>query len=514
MPDHASRLPPRPVLMVLLLGALVLGGAARLRGAEYDEQYSRFLLAGDARPAWPVGAFTAAEGRQRFAGAAAPAGIAADLRRTDVHPPLYFWLAAGWRALVGDGLLRLRLFSVLCSLGALGAAGLIARRAAIPPALSMLLTLGCYAFAYTGAVARGFALAQLLALLGVLAALRREPAGTRFGAALAGSLLGAAAFTNYLAAFLAVPAVLWLAARRLSHGILAALAALPFAAADLWFLAAQHASRPDQFQPFALAHAAARLAALGAASLAGGLPLYAPPALSGAVAALCGGLVAAAALLVAARFRRIGAARPRLLLAGLAAAPPLGLLLLGAVSGNTPIELRYLAFATPYAALLLAGALASLPRPAFAACAATALAVQAAAIAGLLLRPETMQPMRQAARQAAALAAADPGDPPLVLLPRGNDGVGIVGAFVSEAPAATRILLIDAATRPEALRPLASRLALVRLDRDAESSAAVTALWARLAADPCWRARQGSSRIELFENGCGSGGWTSTTAAR
>ena len=40
-----------------------------------------------------------------------------------------------------------------------------------------------------------------------------------------------------------------------------------------------------------------------------------------------------------------------------AAAPPLGLLLLGFVFDNAPIELRYLAFATPFIGLLLAAAL-------------------------------------------------------------------------------------------------------------------------------------------------------------
>jgi hypothetical protein len=76
---------------VLLLSTLVLVGAAWLRGAEYDEQYTVFLLAGDARPAWPDGVFTAGDVRDRFHGQAGAVQIAADLRRGDVHPPLYFW---------------------------------------------------------------------------------------------------------------------------------------------------------------------------------------------------------------------------------------------------------------------------------------------------------------------------------------------------------------------------------------------------------------------------------------
>ncbi len=190
---------------MLLLAAIVLIGAACSRGAEYDEQYTVFLLAGDARPAWPSGIFTAGEVRDRFRGTASPSQIAADLRRGDVHPPLYFWTASLWSRIAGDTLILLRLFSVLCGLGALATVGLIARRIGVPAASAMLLTLGCYAFAYTACVARGFALAQLLALLGVLLALRSGRG------AQAGLLLGAASFANYLAAFTAVPILIWLA---------------------------------------------------------------------------------------------------------------------------------------------------------------------------------------------------------------------------------------------------------------------------------------------------------------
>ena len=120
-----------------------------------------------------------------------------------------------------------------------------------------------------------------------------------------------------------------------------------------------------------------------------------------------------------------------------AAAPPIGLLLLGFTFDNAPIELRYLAFATPFIGLLLAAALPRHIRHAV-------LAVQAIALLGLMTRPETMQPARATAIAAASLA----GDG-VVLLPRGNDGVGIVGAFAVEAPPTLRLLVIgrDASVR-------------------------------------------------------------------
>jgi len=185
-----------------MLGMLVLGATALLRGAEYDEQYTMFLTAGVARPAWPAQPFPAGAAGALQAGHTSLAAIAHDLRTTDVHPPLYFWAVALWRRLVGGGLFAARLFSVLCGMAALVAVAAIARRVAVPPALAMLLTLGCYGFAYTGAIARGFALAQALTLWGVALLVSAEGRSSRRLAA--GLLLGAATFANYLAVFILI----------------------------------------------------------------------------------------------------------------------------------------------------------------------------------------------------------------------------------------------------------------------------------------------------------------------
>ena len=56
-----------------------------------------------------------------------------------------------------------------------------------------------------------------------------------------------------------------------------------------------------------------------------------------------------------------------------------------------------------------------------------------------MTRPETMQPAR-----ATAIAAASLVGDGVVLLPHGNDGVGIVGAFAVEAPPALRLLVVGA----------------------------------------------------------------------
>lgn len=249
------------------------------------------MVAGVPRPDWPAGVFTAGRVRNVIAGTAGPGRIAAELRVTDVHPPLYFWALAAWRRLAGPDLPAARALSVLAALAALVAVGGIAVEAGVPAASAMLFTLGCYGFAYTGAIARNFALAEALALAGVWLALRRRD-GVPAAAALrragaAGLLLGAASFTNYLAAFIAgavVAALGWAAwraepvkARRAGFGrALACLGALAlWLPAGGWFFLAQHGSRPGQFPPFRLAPGLALLGRDAAGAVFGGLPVYA-----------------------------------------------------------------------------------------------------------------------------------------------------------------------------------------------------------------------------------------------
>jgi uncharacterized membrane protein len=362
-----------PILSVLLFAALLLIDVAWLRSAEYDEQYTLFLTAGVARPIWGSDVMTAGDVQALQSGRAGFSAIARDLRATDVHPPLYFWTIAEWRGLVGNSLFAARLASVLFSVVTLGLIAVIARAVGISPAAAVLLTVGCYGFAYTGTTARAFAMAQMLSVAGIavliIAPRRASPSFA------AGALLGAATFTNYLAAFVACAALLHTvvarsgAARRSPHRDcrVAALLAMTvgFAGwlpADLWFFLAQRQTRVGQFAPFEAVPTLARLVQYSAANLFGGLPLYlhgaARTAITVALAVLSVSLVA----LIIMRWHRIATAETRLLLVMTAAAPPIGLLLLGLVFDNSPVELRYLAFATPFVGLLLAAALSKYAR--------------------------------------------------------------------------------------------------------------------------------------------------------
>jgi hypothetical protein len=459
---------------VLLLAALTLTAAAWLRGAEYDEQYTLFLTAGTARPNWPTTVFPADTVAALQTGHATLAGIARDLRTTDVHPPLYFWALSLWRWLFGPSLFAARMLSVLCGVISIALVERIAQRRAISPVLAMLLTLGCYGFVYTNVVARGFAPAETLTLSGVALLFARRPV-------LAGVCLGAACCCNYLAVFVAAAVILAAGAWQAVPSM------LPFLTLDAWFFAAQHSARTGQFPPFAVWPSMVRLAEYQVAALFGGLPLY----VDGIWRLPTGGVVGLTAVTLILCIVRLRPWRTDHMLCAAVIAPPAGLLLLGAIFNNTPIELRYLSFGLPFIALLAAATLPARNRTVL----LLVFSVQYASIGGLLLSPRTMQPARIAAREAAQQA----GDA-IVLLPAGNDGVGIVGAFGIEAPPTLPILLI----RPT--DPIADRIApyrhvaLALLAQDRDSTAAIVTAHAALA-PPNWRPVAIGSNLEVYERG-------------
>jgi hypothetical protein len=263
--------------------------------------------------------------------------------------------------------------------------------------------------------------------------------------------------------------------------------------ADLWFFLAQRHSRSNQFPPFELLPSIGRLGQYIAANIFGGLPLYFGGAVRLALALALGGLLIALAALVTWRWRSNATQR---LLALAALAPPLGLLLLGAISNNTPIELRYLAVSVPFISLLLAGCFATLPRWWRNAAYGVVLTIQAASVGGLLMRTETMQPARATA--AAAVSLLHDG---VVVLPRGNDGVGIVGAFANEAPLTQRLLVVDSTVTVAEIRARATgfpTVIIALLGQDSDSRATLPTIRAAFA-NRCWRAAGSGFDVLAFE---------------
>lgn len=511
-----DRFPKRAAALLLMIAALVLAGAAAMRSIEHDEIYSVFVTGGIARPAWPVTVFTPAEAREPFVVHTGAAETARLLRDTDVHPPLYFWALGQWRTLAGDGLFALRALSVLLALGAVLAWMVAAWRAALPPlAVGLGITLA-YGFGYTGHIARGFALAHLLVAVAALSAVEAYRGAARIGAATAwaataGLAAGLAVFTNYLAVFPAAAVLAWMAlampdwGARVRTAFAAGLPFLPGLGGAVHFFLAQKDSRPGQFEPFGLLPSLARLARFNAANLFGGLPLYAEGALAAAVGGALALLLLGVAAAVALGWRRLGPAR--WLLLGGAAAPSAGLLALGALFGNNPVELRYVAFSAPFAAALVAAAAAdwarTAPRWATAGFAAV-LAVQAAGTLGMALHPATQQPFRH------ALAALAPrlGDGSVLLVPFAEDGVGVTGSLLWEAPPRQKTLVLrldDAATAPARAAGFERAVLVAMGDRDGikqarAASAAFSADGAWRGLGTVWRDHRGGY-AEVFERG-------------
>jgi hypothetical protein len=465
----------KATIFLLLLAAIAL-----LRPPEYDEAYSLFLTAGNPRPAWPAGVFHPGDVRGFYDGHAGWWAIAANLRSGDVHPPLYFWALEAWRRVVGPGWFAARALSVLLTVAGLTLLARLAALARAPVLPTLTITLLSYGFAATGIEARGFALAQCLNIAGVLLALAAVQRSAFGLALLAGGVFGAASFSNYLAVFVGVAAMAWMLATRprLLPGMIAGIA--PFMAADYYFFTGQLHARVGQFVAFAPLPALGRLARDAGAAVFGGLPLYAA-GFGGAVAA---GLLGLFLACTAGAIRRPPLYAALFALAGVA--PPAGLIALGILFHNTPIEIRYLAFSLPYLALLFA----ALPR----ALLCPLLAVQAAAIAGLMFAPATMQPQGLAAAEAARVPGA------LILVPFGNDGVGIPGPFIARLPDAARVELL----RAETLANLSHepRIVLATLQLDNASRATITAARAAIGRNACLAVVQSDALITTLSNRC------------
>jgi hypothetical protein len=232
----------------------------------------------------------------------------------------------------------------------------------------------------------------------------------------------------------------------------------------------------------------------------GGLPLYVGGWIQLAVA---GTLVAVAAALVALviwRWPTVGSPEPRFLIALAAAAPAAGLILLGVCFSNTPIELRYLAFSMPFVGPLLAGAVSSLPRRSGMICGTALISLQALALAGMLTRAETMQPDRATAAAAAALA----GPEGVVLLPWGNDGVGVPGPFLADAPDWLRVMLVNTRQSAAAISAALTgvpRVVLALLEPDADSRLIDRTMRVAVAGQ-CWRRSGTGFMVMVFDRVC------------
>ncbi|HQT65319.1 MAG: hypothetical protein B7Z75_12185 [Acidocella sp. 20-57-95] len=461
-----------------LFATALLAAIAYLRPPEYDEAYSIFLTAGHARPLWPTGIFQPADVAALFHGPASLRGIAQDLRTGDVHPPVYFWALDLWRLIFGPSWFTARMFSVLVAIITLATTAKLAKLVKVPQNPVIIITCLAYGFAYTSTIARGFGLAECLNIIGFALVMRSriadDPAATSLAIA-AGLAFAAASFSNYLACFTAIATIGWFAFEKPRIAFSSACAFALSIPLDLSFFIDQHASRTGQFPPFDLMHATALLLRDEGAALFGGLPIYAGAA--GPVVTSMLSIFSAACAYYVYRDRT----PETMLLVVVASATPLGLLALGVIFDNTPIEIRYCAFSLPFIAILLAQSLPLNLRDAV-------MAIEVLAIIGLAIAPATMQPQGRAAHEAAA------NHPDVTLVPFGNDGVGIPGPFIAAAPPDMRIALVPGNILPDLTGVKKVTLATIGIDN--ASKAYLPALESQLAAN--WQLVNATSLTQTY----------------
>jgi hypothetical protein len=102
------------VVLVLITVAVRTPGVFN-RAIWYDEAITLLETAGNAIPIWSALPTPAATQKELFVGSPSLGEVAAGLRETDVHPPVYYGMLSIWRRIAGESLETARLFSVFWS---------------------------------------------------------------------------------------------------------------------------------------------------------------------------------------------------------------------------------------------------------------------------------------------------------------------------------------------------------------------------------------------------------------
>jgi uncharacterized membrane protein len=367
-PDHG-----RVLGLCALLLTLMATGAA-LRTFEYDEAYTHFYLAGLPNPEWPIEPRTVGALRAWIDGGTTGfMQVVRNLVRYETHPPLHFWMMVPWRWLFGPDHLVARLFSVLCSGGSMLVLWRLAALARVPAVPAVACTCLAYAVFYPATLARAYALALMLVLLGTLALAkllrdpekgRRRPldgAGLAMGAGLA---FGLAGLSHYLALIAGATiggafVVSVLAQRRVLPVLAAGLGALPAFLAVAAIRSQQGSA--EWFHPnFDLGRDLWRMLEMQAAALFSRAPVLLDAPWNTVAAALIAPCLLLIAGTVLAGLRPIVADPVRRLLLFGAVAMPLGLLVFGLLTDRAPFVSRYASYSIPFCALSFAAGLGRL----------------------------------------------------------------------------------------------------------------------------------------------------------
>ena len=248
------------LIVLLIISAGVRFPGLVSRAIWYDESITLLETAGNAQPSWPQKPEPAKITKNQFTGTPSLNEIATGLYETDVHPPVYYWLLSFWRRWLGFSLEIARIFSLVCSIGAILVLYILLRVGKIEhplvPALVFAISSGAV---FAGHEARAYALTTLLIMLSALFAyLACDTNESRFRRVVyftAMSLCGGIAFqTNYLALFPVLIILVWFLINFWSVSRYIAILA-PLATVSIWLIGfrnflTQLGSRPHQASGF------------------------------------------------------------------------------------------------------------------------------------------------------------------------------------------------------------------------------------------------------------------------
>jgi hypothetical protein len=247
------------IFTLILISLAVRIPGVHSRAIWYDEAITLLETAGHPAPAWSESPTPASTQKELLIGAPTLGEIAAGLRDTDVHPPVYYALLSKWRQVAGRSIEAARLFSVLVSTASVVLLFLFWRFAGLAhpfvPALVYSLSSGAVHY---GHEARNYSLAMFLILVASFSAfsipiLKDSQTKIFWLLSLTMAISGGLAInTNYLSIFPISFILIWFVfsmprGRRL-HSIPISATLILLTSAILWILPAQLGARPKQFQ--------------------------------------------------------------------------------------------------------------------------------------------------------------------------------------------------------------------------------------------------------------------------
>jgi len=250
---------------LLVLGVLVvITVAVRLPGVYnraiwYDEAITLLETAGNPIPHWSESVTPARTQKQFLVGSPTFAEIAAGLRDTDVHPPVYYGLLSFWRRFAGASLETARLFSVFWSIATVIVLYVLLRAAGfqrpLAPSLVYSLSSGAVHYAHE---ARNYSLALFFVLMAAYFAyvstnrLHNNQRKIWIFSITMAMFCGLAFQTHYLAIFPVLYLLSWYVFWKPKENRLLALPAIALAMGIMLIgmgtLSAQLGARPQQFQ--------------------------------------------------------------------------------------------------------------------------------------------------------------------------------------------------------------------------------------------------------------------------